>query len=168
MTKTEIPLGFLPFSRGVGQPLAPSADRCELKGHLSARSRFSPFLDGIARYFSNANDEETDKMYRFEIEELAAESVRSELAKMRQAQMDCAPFMGGLNSGVAFDSAEGLYRQVLTDACGLPEQDVRHLSINSLRILLKSRPEPGSQAWRDAPAMAFDSGEKSVLDDILA
>lgn len=109
-------------------------------------------------------------MYKFEIEELAAESARAEMAKMRQAQMDCAPFMGALNSGVAFDSAESLYRHVLTDACGLPEQDVKHLSVNSLRVLLKHRPVPGSQAWRDAPAMAYDAtaGEKSVLDDILA
>src|SRR5882757_2883565 len=106
---------------------------------------------------------------KYEISQLAAESARAEMAKMRQAELDCAPFMIGMNSGVAFDSTEGLYRHVLTDACGIPGQDVQHLQVNALRTLLRTRPVPGSHAWRNAPAMAYDvKPGDSVLDDILA
>jgi hypothetical protein len=91
-------------------------------------------------------------------------SVMARVTALRQAERDVAHF------GMAFDgatSAEELYRNAL-EHCGVARQESSGLNLSSLRVLLKHRPMPGSRAWRDAPAMAFDSGEKSVLDDILA
>ena len=85
---------------------------------------------------------------------------------MRQAQVDCAPFMGGLTASRS--TAPKGFTDTVADALN------RTLSIlPSTRCGYSSStgPVPGSQAWRDAPAMAYDAtaaGEKSVLDDILA
>jgi hypothetical protein len=66
------------------------------------------------------------------------------------------------------DSAEALYRSAL-EHCGVPRSETAGMNVAGLRTLLKNRPKPGSREWRDAPSLAEDStGEKSVLDDILA
>jgi hypothetical protein len=89
--------------------------------------------------------------------------VMTRMAEFNQARRDVAQF------GMAFDgdSAEAVYRNGL-EALGVPRSDTAGLNVFSLKALLKYRPRPGTQAWLDAPAMAFDIGEKSVLDDILA
>jgi hypothetical protein len=101
----------------------------------------------------------------------AADRLGSYLKAIRQAEIDVRPFVG--NSGMALDSAEAIYRHALVEGCGLPEQDVRHLNVNSLRVLLKHQPTPSSQAWRSRPAMAFDSSSgvgdptlSAILDGI--
>jgi hypothetical protein len=90
--------------------------------------------------------------------------VMTRMAEFRQAQRDVAQ-----HCEMAFDAntAEDYYRAGL-EHCGVPRSETSGLNVFSLKALLKYRPRPGSPAWRDAPAMAYDSGEKSVLDDILA
>jgi hypothetical protein len=92
--------------------------------------------------------------------------VMTRMAEFRQAERDVAQHLGMAFDG---DNAEEIYRNAL-DHCGVPRSDTASLNVFSLQALLKHRPVPGSRAWRNAPAMAFDSkpGEKSVLDDILA
>jgi hypothetical protein len=105
-------------------------------------------------------------VYKYEIERLAADCARDELAKLRQAERDAAQHCGMAFDG---DNAEEVYQAALEHS-GIPRSETDGLSASTLRILLRRRPAPGSQAWRDSPAMAFDStsSEKSVLDDILA
>jgi hypothetical protein len=75
--------------------------------------------------------------------------------------------MAGLNSNLAFDSAESLYRQVLNDACGIRASDVADLPVAGLKILLKHQSVPGLHASH-APEMAFDaSQDDGVLGSIL-
>ena len=71
-------------------------------------------------------------------------------------------------SGVAGDNAEEIYRNALEHS-GISRRETASLLSTALRTLLKHRPMPGSSAWRNAPAIAYDPtpGEKSVLDDIL-
>jgi hypothetical protein len=92
--------------------------------------------------------------------------VTARMTELRQAEREVALHCGGM----AFDgnSAEEVYRKGL-EHLGVPRSETSRLSVAALRILLKNRPAPGSRAWRDAPAMAFDStpGEKSILDGIL-
>jgi hypothetical protein len=92
--------------------------------------------------------------------------VVARMTELRQSERDAMQ-----HCGMAFDgnSAEEIYRNAL-EHCGISRRETAGLNVYSLKALLKHRPTPGSRAWRDAPAMAFDStpGEKSVLDDILA
>ena len=90
--------------------------------------------------------------------------VMARMSEFRQAERDVAQHLGMAFDG---DNAEEIYRNAL-DHCGIPRGDTSSLNVFSLRALLKHRPVPGSQAWRSTPAMAFDSPEGSVLDDILA
>ena len=103
-------------------------------------------------------------MNRYEIERLAADSAFAAIAERRQAESDVMSHVG-----LAFDGADAkeIYRNAL-EHCGVSRDDTQYLTTASLKVLLKHRPTPGSREWRNAPAMAFDTGEKSVLDDILA
>jgi hypothetical protein len=104
-------------------------------------------------------------MYKYEIERLATDRAFAAMAEFRQAERDIAQHLGMAFDG---DSAEEIYRRALAH-CGIPRSETDGLSASTLKVLLRNRPMPGSRAWRDAPAMAFDaSGEESVLDDILA
>jgi hypothetical protein len=102
----------------------------------------------------------------YEITRLAADRALDEMVAFRQAERDAVRHCGMAFDG---DSAEEIYRNAL-EHTGIPRSDTSSLNVYSLKALLKHRPVPGSQAWRNAPSMAFDStpGEKSVLDDILA
>jgi hypothetical protein len=107
-------------------------------------------------------------MNGYEIARLAADRAHDRMMAMRQAEKDCSPFMAGLNSNLAFDSAESLYRQVLNDACGIRASDVADLPVAGLKILLKHQSVPGLHASH-APAMAFDaSQDDGKLSSILA
>jgi hypothetical protein len=90
--------------------------------------------------------------------------VVARMTELSQAERDAAQ-----HCGMAFDgnSAEEIYRNAL-DHCGISRRETVGLNVSSLKALLKYRPTPGSQAWRSAPAMAFDTAGDSVLDDILA
>jgi hypothetical protein len=91
--------------------------------------------------------------------------VTARMTEMRQAEKDVSLHCGGM----AFDgaTAEDVYRNAL-EHCGIPRSDTSALNIHSLKALLKHQPAPGSRAWRDAPAMAFDSAASGgALDSIL-
>jgi hypothetical protein len=106
-------------------------------------------------------------MNGYEIARVAADRVHGRMMAVREAERACAPFMAGLNSNLAFDSAESLYRQVLSDACGIRASDVKDLPLAGLKILLKHQSVPGLHSWH-APAMAFDdAGGDSTLSTIL-
>jgi hypothetical protein len=107
-------------------------------------------------------------MNGYEIARVAADRVHGRMMAVREAERACAPFMAGLNSNLAFDSAESLYRQVLSDACGIRASDVKDLPLAGLKILLKHQSVPGLQASR-GPAMAFDaSQDDGKLSSILS
>jgi hypothetical protein len=89
--------------------------------------------------------------------------VTARMAALRQAERDVAQ-----HCGMAFDgaTAEDVYRAGLNHL-GIARTETASMNVAGLRALLKHRPAPGSQAWRNAPAMAYDSKEPSVLDGIL-
>jgi hypothetical protein len=92
--------------------------------------------------------------------------VAARMTDLRQAERDVALHCNGMALDGA--TAEEVYRAGL-EHCGISRSETSGLSVAALRVLLKNRPSPGSSAWRDTPAMAFDStpGERSALDGIL-
>ena len=91
--------------------------------------------------------------------------VTERMGALRQAEREVTAQFGMTFDGA---SAEEIYRKAL-DHCGISRGETAGLNAQSLRVLLKTRPTPGSRAWRDAPAMAYDTKSgPSPLDGILA
>jgi hypothetical protein len=91
--------------------------------------------------------------------------VTARMTALRDAEREVAQRCPGM----AFDgaTAEDVYRAGLNHL-GIAKADLSGMNVAGLRALLKHTPRPGTPAWRNAPAMAYDSKEPSVLDGILS
>ena|SRR5689334_10956804 len=103
----------------------------------------------------------------FNIASGVADRVTATMRALHLAEKEAASFINVEREGIACDSAESVYRETLR-VLGFKEAELSGLDANTLRVILKSQPLPGSRAARAAPPMAFDSSRgSSVLDSIL-
>jgi hypothetical protein len=81
------------------------------------------------------------------------------------AKDEVSAVIGSFAPGLAFDSAESVYRTGL-EALGIKD-DLKDMGLTGLKVLFKHTPRPGAEPQRRQMAMAHDSKEPSSLDSIL-
>jgi hypothetical protein len=81
------------------------------------------------------------------------------------AKDEVSAVIGSFAPGMAFDSAESVYRTGL-EALGIKD-DLKDMGLTGLKVLFKHTPRPGASSGHRELAMAQDSKSPSSLDSIL-
>jgi hypothetical protein len=130
-------------------------DKKRAKDDLAAQSS----LQGIGQ--ANALDEAA-------VERIVSTAVAASDARHKAigiAKDEVSAVIGHFASGMAFDSAEAVYRTGL-EALGVKD-DLKDMGLTGLKVLFKNVPRPGAAGAPRELALAQDSKSPSVLDSIL-